>query len=225
MRQCESIIKLEHPLGVMSQTLVNLSSFQNITRLWRREAVDRIGCRVQTDDHRWYGVCVWPFRIRHMLFNTTSSTLYFVTSFGLCLSRPWGYSEVSFGINKELYMLPELSGKTAPALYLKLKINDIWKQFNCSCSQLHCWWHSRCLSARSSIRHIGYSCRVWRIYHTCFSKKSDGKGYLHYRSGRGARLRWVWRDGRSRRCISEGMGKYNYVLVRLIFNLNYIEND
>lgn len=24
-----------------------------------------------------------------------------------------------------------------------------------------------------------------------FSKKSDGKGYLHYRSGRGARLRWV----------------------------------
>nr|DAZ01684.1 MAG TPA: hypothetical protein [Caudoviricetes sp.] len=33
MRQCESIIKLEYPLGVMSQTLVNLSSFQNITRL------------------------------------------------------------------------------------------------------------------------------------------------------------------------------------------------
>nr|DAY28837.1 MAG TPA: hypothetical protein [Caudoviricetes sp.] len=32
---------------------------------------------------------------------------------------------MSFGINEELYMLPELSGKTAPALYLKLKINDI----------------------------------------------------------------------------------------------------
>ena len=102
-------------------TLVNLSSFQDITRFWRRDAVDRIGCRVQTDDHRWYGVCVWPFHIRHMLFNTTSSTLYFVTNFGLCLSRPWGYREVSFGINEELYMLPELSGKTAPALYLKLK--------------------------------------------------------------------------------------------------------
>lgn len=102
MRQCESIIKLEYPLGVTSQTLVNLSSFQDITRFWRREAVDRIGCRVQTDDHRWYGVCVWPFHIRHMLFNTTSSTLYFVTNFGLCLSRPWGYSEVSFGINERI---------------------------------------------------------------------------------------------------------------------------
>ena len=104
MRQCESIIKLEYPLGVMSQTLVNLSSFQNITRLWRRDAVDRIGCRVQTDDHRWYGVCVWPFHIHHMLFNTTSSTLYFVTNFGLCLSRSWGYREASFGINQELYI-------------------------------------------------------------------------------------------------------------------------
>lgn len=209
--------ELEHPLGVTSQTLVNLSSFQDITRLWRRDAVDRIGCRVQTDDHRWYGVCVWPFHIRHMLFNTTSSTLYFVTSFGLCLSRPWGYSEVSFGINKELYMLPELSGKTAPALYLKLKINDIWKQFNCSCSQLHCWWHFSHLSGCFSIPCIMRFAQCQPYCPTLFIKKSDGKGYRHYRSGRGARLRRVWRYGRSRRCISEGMGKYNYVLVRLIF--------
>jgi hypothetical protein len=34
---------------------------------------------------------------------------------------------VSFGINKELYMLPELSGKTAPALYLKLKKSTIYE--------------------------------------------------------------------------------------------------
>ena len=34
---------------------------------------------------------------------------------------------MSFGINKELYMLPELSGKTAPALYLKLKKSTIYE--------------------------------------------------------------------------------------------------
>ena len=39
--------KLDYPLGVMIRTLVNLSSLQDIARLRRRDAVDRIGCRVR----------------------------------------------------------------------------------------------------------------------------------------------------------------------------------